>query len=488
MLNTRLQSLSRPAEPALPARPAWSVIITVLVLGALVGVLPPVYGAALLVGVTVFVIVLARPVLGLGLLAFAIPLSPAGDSLPLAPNDALALLILGAVLLAGLVRRQFSLTLTGAFWPGVAFVGVAVLSALGASDLLVSLKEVVRWAEVLGILVVTASLCARWEERRLVLFGMLAGAIGEALIGWSQFFLRRGPPSFRIGPFLRAYGTFGQPNPFGGYFALTLPIVVALACWLWLRRRKAVGSAPWSTGDRWFAAVILGAGAVGGAALLMSLSRGALMGLIGGGLVLVALLSRRGGVLVVAVIGLAAAIFGLESLQLLPPAVSARLAQIVEYGGWFDTTNIAPTPQNWAIVERMAHWQAAWNMYVANPILGVGPGHYALAYPQYRVNDFWLDPLGHAHNIYLNVMAEMGFLGIVTYLAQLIAWGMVCFAAFRRAKTPRDRFLACGVLASLLAVGIHNVFDNLSVHGLATLLGMMVGLAGAVDRRERVKL
>ncbi|HEX5417326.1 MAG TPA: O-antigen ligase family protein [Chloroflexota bacterium] len=464
------------------------VVVAVLVLGALVGGLPPLYGAALLVGGAVTLAVLANPVLGLALLGFAIPLSPAGDTLPLAPNDALALLIMAAVALAGLVRRRFTLTPTGAFWPGVAFVVVAILSALGAGDALVSIKEVVRWAEVLGILVATASLCQRWEERRLVLFGVLAGAIGEALIGWGQFFLRRGPPSFRIGPFLRAYGTFGQPNPFGGYFALTLPVILALLCWLWLRsRERRPAAARWPALDRWFFLAVLVAGALGGAALLMSLSRGALMGVIGGGLVLVALLSRRGGLLVVAVAGLALAVFGLESLHLLPPAVSNRLAQIVEYGGWFDTTNVVPTPQNWAIVERMAHWQAAWNMYIANPLLGVGPGHYALAYPTYRVNDFWLDPLGHAHNIYLNVMAELGFLGIATYLGQLVAWILVCFAAFRRARTTRDRFLACGVLASLLAVAIHNVFDNLSVHGLATLLGMLVGLAGAIDRGDRAE-
>jgi len=462
-------------------------LIAVLVLGAVVGVLPPVYGAALFVGVAVTLVVIVRPVYGLAMLAFAIPISPAGDNLPLAPNDALALLILGAVLLGGLYRRRLALIATGAFWPGLAFVGVALLSALGAADILVSAKEVVRWAEVLGILVVAATVCRSWQDRRLVLFGFMAGMASEALIGWAQFFLRRGPPSFRIGPFLRAYGTFGQPNPFGGYFALTLPVVFALGFCLWQRGTPEQRRAVLTTANRWlFTAAIVCAG-LGGVALLMSLSRGALMGVIGGCLVLLGLLTRRGGLLVLAVLGLGLAAFGLESMHLLPAAVSNRLAQIVEYGGWFDTTNIVPTPQNWAIVERMAHWQAAWNMYIANPILGVGPGHYPIAYPHYRVNDFWLAPLGHAHNIYLNVMAEMGFLGIVTYLGQLIAWVVVCFAALRRARTGYDRALVCGVLASLLAVSIHNVFDNLSVHGLATLLGLLVGLAAAIERTERVE-
>src|SRR5262249_44432245 len=127
--------------------------------------------------------------------------------------------------------------------------------------------------------------------------------------------------------------------------------------------------------------------------------------------------------------------------------------------------------------------QAGWNMYFANPILGVGPGHYALAYPDYRVNDFWKDPLGHAHNLYLNVMAEDGFLGIVGYVAQWASWIAVVVAGYWRSRSNADRALAAGVMASLVGVAVHNLFDNLTVHGLGIETGLLIGLAASIGRR-----
>src|SRR5207253_10168180 len=121
-------------------------------------------------------------------------------------------------------------------------------------------------------------------------------------------------------------------------------------------------------------------------------------------LLLLCLYTRR-GVAFVALGGVATAIvITLGVSDVLPAVVADRLVQAWQFIGPFDASRVTPTPENWAIVERMAHWQAAWNMYQASPIVGIGPGGYAGAYPMFRVNDFWIDPLGHAHNLYLNIM------------------------------------------------------------------------------------
>lgn len=47
--------------------------------------------------------------------------------------------------------------------------------------------------------------------------------------GFYQFFLRQGPEGFIVyGRFLRAFGTFGQPNPYGAFLALIIPIAFAI--------------------------------------------------------------------------------------------------------------------------------------------------------------------------------------------------------------------------------------------------------------------
>jgi O-antigen ligase len=191
------------------------------------------------------------------------------------------------------------------------------------------------------------------------------------------------------------------------------------------------------------------------------------------------LYARRGGLLIAVVVAVVVIGFGLQATNLLPGVVGSRLAQIVEYVGWYDVSEIVPNAQNWAVIERMAHWQAAWNMYETHALLGVGPGHYALAYPDYRVNDFWKDPLGHAHNLYLNLMAEDGFFGILAYAILWLSWLVVIWRSYRRGVDPRDRALAAGALAGFIAVAIHGFFDNLTVHGLGTQMGILIGLAAS---------
>ncbi|HVB96808.1 MAG TPA: O-antigen ligase family protein [Chloroflexota bacterium] len=457
-------------------RRPWSALGFAAVLGLLGGLLPPLYGAALLVGGLATVVTVIEPSLGLSALSFAVPFGPSGATssrLPVTPTDALVVLILGSTLLFWWARRRETLTLTAAFWPGIIFILVAALSATFVGQAATSLKEILRWVELLGILIVTATFCQSERVRRLTVGAMLVAMTCEAGLGWVQFFLRRGPPSFRIGPFLRAYGSFGQPNPFGGYLAMTLPIAMAIVVW----------QRPWQKRPDLLTGLALVATAIGGGALLMSLSRGAWIGVTVGIVVVAWRQTRRGGSLILLGLVAFAALFALDALHVVPAAISHRLGQITEYFGLYDVSQITPTPQNWAIIERMAHWEAAWDMYLAHPILGVGPGHYPIAYPDFRVNAIWQDPLGHAHNVYLNVLAEEGFLGLASYVGQWLAWLAVILAGWRRAKSNLDQALVAGVLASFAAVAFHNVVDDLYVHGLNAQLGLLIGLAGAIGRQ-----
>ena len=75
-----------------------------------------------------------------------------------------------------------------------------------------------------------------------------------------------------------------------------------------------------------------------------------------------------------------------------------------------DIRGVNITSENFAMVERLAHWQAAESMAQAQPWLGVGIGNYAVAYPKFALLN-WPVALGHAHMIYLNVLAETGVAG-----------------------------------------------------------------------------
>jgi O-antigen ligase len=178
------------------------------------------------------------------------------------------------------------------------------------------------------------------------------------------------------------------------------------------------------------------------------------------------------------VVGRAALALALALSGLLPAAILDRLAQTIEYFGVFDVRTVEVTSENWAVVERMAHWQAGWYMFVDHPWLGVGAGNYAEAYATYFVGS-WREALGHAHNYYLNILAELGIVGGGLLLALLA----LTFRQFGRAlvnseahRTEFWRAVVAGVLGGLVVFCVHNLFDSLFVHSVNIQVGVLLGL------------
>ena len=89
------------------------------------------------------------------------------------------------------------------------------------------------------------------------------------------------------------------------------------------------------------------------------------------------------------------------------------------------------TDENFAVIERLAHWVAALRMWEQEPWLGIGPGNYAAVYPAVRL-PLWEEALGHAHNLYLNTLAESGLIGLTAFVAIGLPLCLVWPPRFRR--------------------------------------------------------
>jgi len=164
----------------------------------------------------------------------------------------------------------------------------------------------------------------------------------------------------------------------------------------------------------------------------------------------------------------------LGGLGLLPEALVQRFTSFLPFVDVSDLRAVQVTDANYAVIERMAHWQAALGMWTDHPWLGVGIGNYAAVYPAYALPK-WPDSLGHAHNYYLNVAAEAGLLGLVAYL---VLWGAAFWQAWKavRASTGVWRAVAAGVFGVLTHLAVHNLFDNLWVHDMYIHVGILLGL------------
>jgi O-antigen ligase len=109
--------------------------------------------------------------------------------------------------------------------------------------------------------------------------------------------------------------------------------------------------------------------------------------------------------------------------------------------------------------------------------LGVGTGNYEPVYAQYAL-PLWPLPLGHAHNYYLNVAAEAGFLGLVAYL---FLWGAALLVSWRATRRATGWYwgVALGLLGVLVHLSVHNFFDNLYVHGMYLHVAILLGIKTA---------
>jgi O-antigen ligase len=180
---------------------------------------------------------------------------------------------------------------------------------------------------------------------------------------------------------------------------------------------------------------------------------------------------RRG-----AVIALAGLLAG--GAERLPGGIVDRLGSIGQTTVVWDVADAEVDDASFATVERVAHWQAAAAMWADAPWLGHGPGQFERLYHRYRLPR-WPDALGHAHNYYLHLLAEVGLSGLSMHLAFLAAAAVF---AVRRVLAPRTVLqgaLALGVVGVLAATAAHSLTDNLYVHDMTVHLGLLLGLTAA---------
>jgi putative inorganic carbon (HCO3(-)) transporter len=213
----------------------------------------------------------------------------------------------------------------------------------------------------------------------------------------------------------------------------------------------------------------------------MSMSRGAILSAAAALTVVSVIRSRRAAAFFTLLVFLLAVVLLLSQLQLLPPSIMERFAGAIPFLGVPDVRGVEITEENFAVLERLAHWQAAWEMWAAHPWLGVGVGNYVPAYPAYAL-PYWEDPMGHAHNYYLNVAAETGVVGLAAYL---LLWGWAFAFAWRtvRGTTGYRQSIAVGIFGVLVHLALHNFFDDLYVQGMYLHIALLLGVLCLLPER-----
>ncbi len=229
----------------------------------------------------------------------------------------------------------------------------------------------------------------------------------------------------------RALGSLGQPNELGTFLAMY--VVVAMALLPGVKRN-------------WARLMLVATTVAGTIAVFMSVSRGAIIGLVCG-LLFVGLRSSRW----MAVLTLLAL---LSSPLWVPDYMMERFTETEVTVKGTDETELEGSAQ-----ARIDTWHALTDIISEHPLDGVGfTGlHYVL--PE-TGDALGLEVKDSSHNTYLRFQAEMGILGFIVLLFVFWKCFRIALDGIRLARVPWDRQLAVGLGASTVVLAISCAFGD----------------------------
>ena len=324
-------------------------------------------------------------------------------------------------------KGEVALALPPLWQPGAVFLAAFVSKDMAFSFMNWALQPLM-YALVYLLIYTTVS---TEKEKEKALYAFFAGAVVTVVYGFFQYANAADmeaqswvdPERF---PLLRRrmYSTLENPNLFGAYLLMIISILTAFTLRERAVKRRTV-----------FAVILL--------SLLLCLaltySRGAWVSLAAIVLGLTLFYDKR---------------FGLLFL-LVPVVLAFYHGQVVErFLSLF-------SGEDTSVDLRFALWESTLAMIEEHPLLGVGWGAYFLAYPDYN---FFIQEEGvlifHAHNMYLNMLAEVGIPGGMAFLLAFFAQGILCWRNYRHGNDSFTKSMGLGGVLMVMALSVISMGDH----------------------------
>jgi putative inorganic carbon (hco3(-)) transporter len=151
---------------------------------------------------------------------------------------------------------------------------------------------------------------------------------------------------------------------------------------------------------------------------------------------------------------------------------------------WQRNETVTSFHQDASAMGRVYAWQVASRISLDKPLLGVGAGGFRFAWPLYAPPEARQAYV--AHNIFLDVIGELGFVGLALFL---VFAGGATGGAFAASKDAQMGWLARALAASMAGYLICDLFSGyiLSAH-LYVLFGLAASAQRIAQAREQTAL
>lgn len=321
------------------------------------------------------------------------------------------------------------------FWAPAGYAAIALLSVVNSPQpLFSSLNYLFTVAQYFLLYCLVISFTEGERERRSLVYAFLGGAFCVAIYGLFQYanlFNMAAhqewvdPEAF---PLLkrRMFSTLYNPNLLSAYLLMVMGVSASLAIW---------------TRQRWHRLLYVGLFTLFSLCLALTYSRGAWVS-----------------------VGALIFFFGLvwnKKVWLL--FLAAPLVLIFYHGGLVDRflSIFLHSDADTSVAMRLAMWESTFYMICDHPLLGIGWGAYKFVYPEYNYYIQGADIIiYHAHNMYLDIMAETGLSGFFCYMAFFFGNGWYAMRFLGRRHPPFAQCTAMGLAAIICALAISGVSDH----------------------------
>ena len=290
----------------------------------------------------------------------------------------------------------------------------------------------------------------------LFLSATLLGVDGIYQYFTHKDFIRHRPIIFEN----RIYTTFPSPNDFGCYLVAVIPFLIAA---FFTKISFKV--------DRF---LLAGLFVLLFTCLVMTVSRGAWFAFMASALFLGVWIYSIG------VFFLLLTLFIIITQPFYPPLIKERLGSLF-FG--FDATNVGDPGS----VERKIFWQTGWNMFKSSPWIGLGLGTFMFNFERFVPKTYRFGP-AYAHNCYLQILSELGLIGLVSFLAILVLFFYSGVKILYKRQETFSWYILLASLAALLGYCVQMAVDTTFYSlDLGLLFWILLGLGVAAMNNIRLE-
>ncbi|HVB58407.1 MAG TPA: O-antigen ligase family protein [Candidatus Acidoferrales bacterium] len=360
-------------------------------------------------------------------------------------------------------NREIETHWSPVYWPLLAFLGIATLQlAFGATA----------YPFLTGVALLKISACSLLffltgqafrnpRDLRFLAWFLMCFAFGVAVFGIAQNFTSHyvlywyRPLTNGGNPF----GPYVNRNDFAGLMELLAPVGLSLVLFRGVRTEQMP-----------FVGILT---VVPIAALLLTGSRGGIVSFV----------------FEVGVLGLIVYVARSKKSQMVPFAIVLLVALLAM--GWLGANRVLDRFSSYRADEltanrRVTMLKGTWHVFLAHPLIGCGLGTLVAVYPRYEP---YYDGkiVDHAHNDYVEALAETGIAGGICGLAFLLLWLREARMRLVREQTFFSEAIHAAGVTACTGMAVHSFVDfnlHIPANGLVFLVMVALSAAPVLERKK----